>query len=695
MGKKITFLMTFVALLLMLTLMIGCGETPENPPVDDPGTTDDTWKSDATQHWKGDSAKENHTFGAWETVTQASCTAEGKQKQTCTVCGYVAEEPIPKTEHTFNTSKWESDDESHWYGSTCGCKDEVSNFGAHTFVEGVCTTCKKKQPGTKGLIIEKIGSTYTVVGVEGKLKGSVVIPEYTTDYFPVKAIAPGAFDGQDEMTGLVIPAAVEVIENYTFRDCSSLVSVTLPTAVKEIGAHAFDGCASLTAIRIPEKVTEIGAYAFNGCTSLETVEFLGTSKLRKLGTRAFADCTKLATIAIPSIPTTSTGDLGASVVAGTKFANTASNYEGGCLYSGTNLLQVDPATTGAVTVKAGTKRIADRAFQNCTEILTVSLPSGVKIGKDVYVGCTKLIENATIVTEGDYVFYNGTNGYELVAYNGTATTLTLPASANGGNYVIGAYAFAGNETLTSVTIPAGVTAIGAHAFDGCSVLATVAMGTGVVSVGDYAFNGCIAVTSLTIGTGVETIGASAFNGCLLLAEIRIPDSVVTIGDHAFANCKAAVSVYVGSGVTAVGADAFLNSNAIDNIYVTNLAAWCGIEFADKEAHPFGYYRPNDNNKFYVNQVELTALTTPAGVTKIGNYAFFNCDGITSVTIGADLTTIGKGAFVAYANCTRTVTCSTTGWLRNTRPTNGGVAVTITTDEIKDYNMEYCFYIPQA
>ena len=47
---------------------------------------------------------------------------------------------------------------------------------------------------------------------------------------------------------------------------------------------------------------------------------------------------------------------------------------------------------------------------------------------------------------------------------------------------------------------------------------------------------------------------------------------------------------------------------------------------------------------FANHSGLTSVTIPNSVTSIGNYAFFNCSGLTSVTIPNSVTTIGEIAF---------------------------------------------------
>jgi len=84
------------------------------------------------------------------------------------------------------------------------------------------------------------------------------------------------------------------------------------------------------------------------------------------------------------------------------------------------------------------------------------------------------------------------------AANDDVGTVTIPESIAGKPVTrIGDGAFAGNPSLTSVTIPAGVTSIGNHAFSGCSGLTSVTISAGVSSIGDDSFIFCDGLTSVT------------------------------------------------------------------------------------------------------------------------------------------------------------------------------------------------------
>ena len=123
----------------------------------------------------------------------------------------------------------------------------------------------------------------------------------------------------------VIVTDCDRIENYAFRNCSSIESIILPnganyqttntlgtdsvliptaadfdstlvmnSALAKIGNNAFEGCTGLKSIVIPATVTEIGANAFYGCTAL-TSAILNNDIM---GSNMFQECTKLSNVVI-------------------------------------------------------------------------------------------------------------------------------------------------------------------------------------------------------------------------------------------------------------------------------------------------------------------------------------------------------------------------------------------------------------
>ena len=70
-----------------------------------------------------------------------------------------------------------------------------------------------------------------------------------------------------------------------------------------------------------------------------------------------------------------------------------------------------------------------------------------------------------------------------------------------------------------------MTSIGAYAFSGCTSLTSVTIGDGVTSIGDYAFPGCTSLTSVTIPNSVTSIGENAFRFCWSLRHVTYSGTV--------------------------------------------------------------------------------------------------------------------------------------------------------------------------
>lgn len=196
------------------------------------------------------------------------------------------------------------------------------------------------------------------------------------------------------------------------------------------------------------------------------------------------------------------------------------------------------------------------------------------------------------------------------SHNGKAslTSVILPASITN----IGDWAFRKCIGLTSITIPPLVTSIGIWAFGTCSGLTSVTISSSVTSIGNYAFCTCSSLTSVTISEGVTTIGRSAFDGCRVLTSVNIPSSVTSIGESAFYDC---------SGIITVDSDN-PEYSSIDGVLFNKLRTiliQCPIS-------------------------KTGAYTIPSSVTSIGGYAFWYCNGLTSVTIPSSVTSIGTGTF---------------------------------------------------
>ena len=200
---------------------------------------------------------------------------------------------------------------------------------------------------------------------------------------------------------------------------------------------------------------------------------------------------------------------------------------------------------------------------------------------------------------------------ETVTYNGTTYNVAY----------IGEKAFQGCVGLVSVVIPSFVLSINYNSFSGCESLTTVTINSGSITSGPYSSGMSLnnifgsQVTNIVIGP-VTTIGDFAFYHCQNLATVTIPSSVQSIGNAAFAFCG---SLY--------------------RVFISDLTAWCRINFASETSNPL--YQAHH---LYLNNSLVTHVSFPSTLTSIKKYAFYGCSDLVSVDISNSVTFIGENAF---------------------------------------------------
>ena len=198
--------------------------------------------------------------------------------------------------------------------------------------------------------------------------------------------------------------------------------------------------------------------------------------------------------------------------------------------------------------------------------------------------------------------------------------------------------------IKAVVIESGVTTIGSHAFDTCRNLTSVTFNgsSQLTTIGKDAFYQCRSLTGITLPESVTSIGASAFYQCSSLTEITLPESVTAIGNSAFRFCESLTSITIPKSVTSIGADAFSNCNSLTDVSITNMDAWCRIDFGNSNANPM-YCAQN----IRLNGSKIASVTVPEGATEL-KYTFYGFKDLIRVTLPKSLTGIGEGTF---DNCT--------------------------------------------
>ena len=271
------------------------------------------------------------------------------------------------------------------------------------------------------------------------------------------------------------------------------------------------------------------------------------------------------------------------------------------------------------------------------------------------------VENA----DGKTIYYNYTNdGQELevtdgnVPYSGSVNIPETVTFMNRTRKVtsIESFAFYYSRDITSISIPRSVTFIGKNSFEKCNKLTSVHISDisawcKIVFEEPYTSNPLInarhlyfndeEIKDLVIPLGITSINAGAFCGCYGLTSVSIPDGVLEIGENAFWDCRGITYVSIPSSVKSIGKRAFDSNVALTAVYISDIAAWCEIDFVGYWywSNPL-YYA----HHLYVNGEEVKDLVIPDGVESIGNFAFGGCTALTSVTIPNSVNTIGEYSF---------------------------------------------------
>ncbi len=161
-------------------------------------------------------------------------------------------------------------------------------------------------------------------------------------------------------------------------------------------------------------------------------------------------------------------------------------------------------------------------------------------------------------------------------------------------------------------------------------------GKPVTSIEARAFQDCSGLTEITIPDSVTSIGMSAFYRCSgLTGELTIPDSVTSIGEYAFYQCSGLTGVTIGSGVASIQQKAFAHCDGLASIVVA-------------EANPVFHSKNNciiqTASKSLVLGCRNSVIPDDGSVTSIKRYAFYECSGLTSITIPNGVTAIEIDAF---------------------------------------------------
>ena len=410
----------------------------------------------------------------------------------------------------------------------------------------------------------------------------------------------------------------QIVANSVVGNTSCVGSIVIPEGVTSISPSAFYGTSGITSVTFPSTLTTIGDGAFM-YSSLNALNFSSSSALTTIA-NAFAN-TQLVSVVVPN----------------------------------------------------GVTTIADGAFNGISTLTSLSLPTSLRtIGRQSF-GSSHL--SSVVIPEG-VTFIGDTSFYN----DAFMTSVSLPSTLT----TIDASAFA-FDSLVSVVIPDAVTSIGASAFDYMPTLQSVTYCGNSLSVANYPYRGNSGV-GVSILTPVCTHPHISLSSASIEGSANVAIAPVTLINTGGAITNVSISPSLPTGltidtstgtisgtpssfsassaytVTATGSDSSTATAQLQvTIHTEIVSCSGGGAFAIDGTHVIwdgshshacagsitipAYVTHIDPNSFdYAHSLTSVGFAPQSMLTNIGQEAFYNDYGLTSVALPEGLLVIAQNAF---------------------------------------------------
>lgn len=422
----------------------------------------------------------------------------------------------------------------------------------------------------------------------GKYVGltEIVIPDsvmYNEKTYSVTSISNSAFSGCSSINSITIPTSVTTIGEYAFKNCSSLIAIKIPAEVKIINYQTFYNCTSLSSIAFHDSIKSVDNTAFSGCSSLKSV--IWNAK----------HCADFTSAPFSQLVVITFGDSVEHIPA--YLCNVANKLRTATIPNSVKSIGTK-ALNGVETIyMKGTTppTLASNDIVNRAAIIIVP-DAALSAYRSSWSSFTKQIISESDLQQREVTITANPSLSALHDALGESTLLnTISLKVNG---TINSYdiMLIRNKMLNLRYLDLSGAEVVANEYEYYTGYCTHDN-----MLENYAFS-ALKLRVVHLPKNLIEIH-DCFTSCLYLDTVYCQPGLQTIGTLTFANCSSLRHVDIKEGLVTIGASAFSETG------------------------------------------NLQAVTLPNSLETIGSDAFFNT-GLLSLTIPANVSTIGQGAFAS-------------------------------------------------
>ncbi|MDE6583877.1 MAG: leucine-rich repeat domain-containing protein, partial [Anaeroplasmataceae bacterium] len=524
-------------------------------------------------------------------------------------------------------------------------------------------------PETKNKEEELLRMTYTEQ-IFVDVKGDYTKDEYCYGYIPNSLMNLTITNQEVFATGALMNVANNMNDEKNHPQVDH-INLKLPeSTLVEIGNRAFEGAESFHTITMPDTVTEIGVRSFaensklthvdfsNNLARLEDEAFLNDKALemntvldcvQEIGDRTFVGCDSIVRFDFNKVI-----EIGKEAFMGGKLMTIdlqhVNTIKDSAFRGNLDLLNIVVpadvvnlgeyvfAESGVTTFQLDNNLIGAHMFDTCDNLVKITIPASInEIRPYAFANCKNLGKD---ITKAHY------------EQDPTKIAITFE------NEVIGERMFDNDTALSYVVIPSQITTIGDYAFSNCTGITDIKFENEYV--GKYMFFNCEGLTVLTVTNNITTIDIGAFEECDNLVELTLPfvgkeagnnDSIEALFGWIFGEAREDEDYPTTTQYYRFEEDIYYLEDRDENaVALEEEKDWTvdfkipakltKVTFTDETVVGYGAFSNAEN---------LTSINFSQTLTKIDNYAFYNCLGLTEFVVPDSLETIGYAAFKGCDN----------------------------------------------